>query len=49
MVSSHTLHSSTDCAARLNLVPKPKYLTRTKKVKAIYQNYQAIKMLFRKV
>merc|ERR1712018_1059342 len=48
MVSSHTLHSSTDCAARLKLVPKPIYLTRTKTKESI-QNYLVIKMSFRKV
>ena len=51
MVSSHTLHSSTDCAERLNLVENQNNLITKKENQKIKtnQNYQISKMSFRKV
>merc|ERR1712133_281935 len=44
MVSSHTLHSSTDCAARHNLVTNQINLITKKKIRIkINQNYQSAK------
>merc|ERR1712062_762821 len=50
MVSSHTLHSSTDCAERLNLVENQNNLiTKKENQIKINQNYQISKMSSRKV
>merc|ERR1711902_176357 len=50
MVSSHTLHSSTDCAARHNLVTNQINLITKKKIRNKNQSKLSIsKMSFRKV